>query len=127
MIGLNKDRENTEVFQQVARDITRYIHFGGYDVIADIVDSSYIPVEKIQNFFEENTELIPDNPFSGKISQIDGLYRFDKLNDLTYNIEYDFVRGDNTAYMTLCMQFVYDQVEPYITVEIQDIRKNTEK
>ena len=124
MIGVNDNRKNTEAFHQVAKYITRYIHFGGYDVISEIVDSSYIPVEKIKKFFNENEELIPDNPFDKKNSHTDGLYRVNKLNDLTYNVEYDFVRGDNIAYMTLLMQFVYDQVEPYITVEIQDIRRN---
>ena len=51
MIGVNDNRKNTEAFHQVAKDITRYIHFGGYDVISEIVDSSYIPVEKIKKFF----------------------------------------------------------------------------
>lgn len=124
MIGINDEGKNIEAFYQVAKDITRYIHFGGYDVVSDIVDSSYITVDKIKQFFTENKELVPDNPAEKRISEMDDIFRSDKLNDLTYNIEYDFVRGDKKAYMTLCLQFVYDQVEPYITVEIQDIRKN---
>jgi len=67
---------------------------------------------------------VPDNPYEPRISAMDDIYRCDKINDLTYNTEYDFVRGESKAYMTLCIRFVYDEVEPYITVEITDIRKN---
>ena len=124
MIGINDRERNTEAFYQVSRDIARYIHFGGYDVISEIVDSSYRTIDEISDFFAENPDLIPDNPFCSRISEMTDLYRCDKVNDMTYNTEYDFVRGDLKAYMTLCLQFVYDDDEPYISVEIRNIRKN---
>lgn len=123
MIGIMDDKKKLDAFYQVARDITRYIHFGGYDVIDDLVDTSYMTIDKIKKFFIDNPQLLPDDPLEPHIAENKDLYRTNKLNNLTYDIEYDFVKGNNTAYMTLFLQFVYDEDEPYITVEIQDIRK----
>lgn len=121
MIGVIDEARNREAFTQVAADITKYIHFGAYDSVEEIVDSSYMPIEKIKKFFSENRELVPNVPSR---TASDDVCRYRKVNDQTFEVEYDFVRGEKKAYMTMCVQFVYDREEPYIHVVILDIRKN---
>lgn len=124
MIGIMDDNKKLDAFYQVARDITKFISCKRYDFISDIVDSTYKNLDEINKFFDKNPDLLPEDPLSSHIKGRKELYRANKINNLTYDIEYDFVHGEKTAYMTLCLQFVYDEVEPYITVEIKDIRKN---
>lgn len=120
MIGVIDESRNREAFRQVAEDITRYIHFGAFDSIEEIVDSAYMPVNEMQKFFRNNADAVPDIPSAAS----DDVFRFNKINDSTFDVEYDFARGDKKAYMTMFLQFVYDKEEPYISVEIKDIHKN---
>ncbi len=124
MIGIADKTQEVQAFFQVSRDLARYLHFGAFDSISDIVDSSYISIDQVRDFFKKNPELIPDDTYTEDLYDDHNLYRVNKINNLTYDIEYDLVRGDKRAYMTLCIQFVHDEVEPYTTVEIKDIRKN---
>ncbi len=124
MIGIADKTKQTEAFYQVTRDMIRLIHFKRYDVFDDIVDSSYISVEEIEKFFDKNPDMLPDNPYEKHIRENESLCRINQINDLTYDIEYDFVHNKNTAYMTLCVQFIHDAVEPYTTVEVKDLRRN---
>ncbi|MDO5560309.1 MAG: hypothetical protein Q4F95_12000 [Oscillospiraceae bacterium] len=124
MIGITAKDKQTEAFKQVAVDITRLIHFGGYEVISDIVDMSAPQIPDIKKYFDENPDMLPDNPYELDANTTSDLYRVNKINDLTYDIEYDFVHGEKKSYMSLCMRFTHDAVEPYTTVEIQQIRNN---
>jgi len=124
MIGIADKSQEVRAFFQVSRDFARYLHFGVFDSIADIVDSSYMPVEQIREYFEKNPDLVPDDTYSAELYEDQTLYRATKVNNLTYDIEYDLVRGKNRGYMTVCIQFVHDSVEPITTVELKDLRLN---
>lgn len=124
MIGIAQKDKEVMAFLEVASDITRLIHFGGYDVISDIVDVSDPEISAIKKYFENNSDMLPDNPYEKGPHTDSSLYRANKINDLTYDIEYDFVHGENKAYMTLCMRFINDAVEPYTRVQITQLRNN---
>jgi hypothetical protein len=124
MIGIADKTRQAEAFYQVARDMIRLIHFKRYDVFSDIVDTSYMNIGEIEKYFEKNPDLLPDNPYEKHIIEKKELYRINKVNDLTYDIEYDLVHNTNIGYMTMCVQFIHDAVEPYTTVEIKNFRKN---
>lgn len=124
MIGIADKTQEMQAFFQVSRDLARYLHFGVSDSISEIVDSSYKPIDEICSFFKKNPDLIPDDTYTEPLYSDHSLYRANKINNLTYDIEYDLVHGDNRAYMTLCIQFVHDEVEPYTSVELKGIRRN---
>lgn len=124
MIGIADKTQEIQAFFQVSRDLARYFHFGVSDSISDIVDSSYMPIEEICAFFRKNPDLIPDDTYSEQLYDDQSLYRANKVNNLTYDIEYDLVHGNQRAYMTVYIQFIHDEVEPYTTVELKNIKKN---